>query len=84
RGLFLGEHTNCCQHPGEAGSACAWFGQENARSGFFVVENKAKEIVAQSWAWISDQNGLVFDSLEAKGLGSRADAVSKIYQAAAN
>ncbi|MFX4369979.1 hypothetical protein ABTA37_19815, partial [Acinetobacter baumannii] len=39
RGLFLGEHTHCCQHPGEAGSACAWFGQENARSGFFVVEN---------------------------------------------
>ncbi|MDR3612284.1 MAG: hypothetical protein P4L53_01885 [Candidatus Obscuribacterales bacterium] len=83
RGLYLGEHTNCCQHPGEAGSSCAWFGQESALSGFFVVENKAKEIVAQSWAWISDQGGLVFDSLEAKGLGKRADAVSKIYQKAA-
>ena len=84
RGLYLGEHTNCCQHPGEAGAACAWFGQESARSGFFVVENAAKEIVAQSWAWVSDRGGLVFDSLEAKGLEKRADAVSKIYQNAAN
>ncbi|HEY9759666.1 MAG TPA: hypothetical protein V6C97_31190 [Oculatellaceae cyanobacterium] len=84
RGIFLGEHTNCCQHPGGAGAACAWFGQENERSGFFVVTDKAGNVVAQSWAWLSDKGGLVFDSLESKGLGSRAEDVAQVYQAAAN
>lgn len=84
RGIFLGEHTNCCQHPGGAGAACAWFGQENERSGFFVVTDKAGNVVAQSWAWLSDKGGLVFDSLESKGLGNRAEDVAQVYQAAAN
>jgi hypothetical protein len=84
RGIFLGEHTNCCQHPGGPGAACAWFGQENARSGFFAVTDKAGNVVAQSWAWLSDKGNLVFDSLESKGLGNRAEAVAQIYQAAAN
>jgi hypothetical protein len=83
RGLFLGEHTNCCQHPGGQGAACAWFGQENVRSGFFVVTDKADSIIAQSWAWLADDNSLVFDSLESKGLGSRAGQVSQIYTRAA-
>lgn len=83
RGVYLGEHTNCCQHPGDAGAACAWYGQESRRSGFFVVENKAGEVVAQSWAWVSDNGRLCFDSIESKGLGTREPAVMKIYQDAA-
>lgn len=84
RGLFLGEHTNCCQHPGDAAASCAWFGQTNRKSGFFVVENNAGEIVAQSWAWIGDKGGLCFDSVESKGLGPRQGAVMDIYKKAAN
>ncbi|MDZ4833744.1 MAG: hypothetical protein SGJ27_08175 [Candidatus Melainabacteria bacterium] len=82
RGVYLGEHSNCCQHPADAGAACAWYGQESPRSGFFVVENKAGEVVAQSWAWISENGQLCFDSIESKGLGTRESAVVKIYQEA--
>lgn len=85
RGVFLGEHTNCCQHPNGAGATCSWFGQESPKSGFFVVEDANNEIVAQSWVWISDKNHVVFDSIEAKGLGDkRIDPVSSIYQQSAN
>jgi hypothetical protein len=50
RGVFLGEHTNCCQHPGSAGSSCAWHGVKSQYGGFYAVE-RCGMIVAQSWAW---------------------------------
>lgn len=82
RGLFLGHHTNSCQHPhGDAASA-AWYGQESPNSGFFVVTNSKNEIIAMSWAVISE-NKLLFDNVEAKGLGSRAEEVRQIYRSAA-
>jgi hypothetical protein len=92
RGLFLGQHTNCCQHPGNGhGAASAWNGLENPNAGYFVVErvygkdeNAPREIVAQSWAWISDEGNLVFDNVEAKTLGPRQNAVRGLYQRAAN
>jgi hypothetical protein len=83
RGMYLGKHTNCCQHPFGLGKSCANYGQESPNSGFFVVENPAHEIVAQSWAWESDDGGLCFDSIEAKTLGTRQADVKRIYEAAA-
>ena len=80
RGLFLGQFTNCCQHPRAEGKTAAWHGQESPQAGFFVVEDAAHQIVAQSFAWISEKGGLVFDNVEAKGLGKREPAVQNIYQ----
>lgn len=84
RGLFLGQHTNSCQHPDGAARSSAWYGQESPKSGFFVVENRHGEIVAESWTWIADNNGVTFDNVEAKGIGQRTEDVRKIYQQAAN
>ncbi len=84
RGLFLGHHTNCCQHPTGAGASCAYHGQESPRGGFFVLENPKGQIVVQSWAWVSDQGGLVFDNVEGMAARSQAADVRAIYQAAAD
>ncbi|MBS1957316.1 MAG: hypothetical protein JST89_24220 [Cyanobacteria bacterium SZAS-4] len=84
RAIFLGPYTNCCQHPYDVGASCAWYGLESANSGFFVVEDAKGQIVAQSWAWESDDGGLVFDNIESKGLNDRSPAVASIYQKAAN
>jgi GNAT superfamily N-acetyltransferase len=80
RGLYLGQHTDCCQHPKGAGATSAWYGQESPNSGYFVVEDKNGQVVAQSWAWLSDDGAVVFDNIEAKGLGDRESKVADIYQ----
>lgn len=80
RGLFLGMHTNCCQHPTGAGSDCAKYGQLNRKSGFFVVENRIGEIVAQAWVWMGEKGGLCFDNIEAKGLGKQNEQVVDILK----
>ncbi len=85
RGLFLGQHTDCCQHVDhESGRDCAWYGQESPKSGFFIVEDAQGNVIAQSWAWLSDNGGLCFDSIEAKELGTRRKAVRTIYSQAAS
>jgi hypothetical protein len=83
RGVFLGYHTNCCQHPNGTGSGAAWAGQEESECGFFVVENADGRIVAQSFAWISADGGLCFDSLESKGIKGRETRIASVYQCAA-
>jgi hypothetical protein len=83
RGLYLGQYTNCCQHPNGTGKSCAWYGQESPDSGFFVIENAKGEIIAQSWTWISDDGGVCFDNCEAKGLGNNQSDVLEIYQTVA-
>ncbi|HEY9683722.1 MAG TPA: hypothetical protein V6C86_19230 [Oculatellaceae cyanobacterium] len=80
RGLFVGEHTNCCQHPGGNADSSAWYGQENPKSGFFIIENANKDIVAQSWTVVTDDGGLIFDNVEAKGLGNQQGAALSIYK----
>lgn len=80
RGVYLGQHTNCCQHPDGMGSDCAWYGQTSSNSGFFAVENSRGEIIAQSWLWISDDEGLCFDSVETKGFGENKPFVKEIYE----
>lgn len=83
RGYFLGEYTNCCQHPEGVGSSCAYYGQEKANSGFLVVEKKGV-IYAQSWTWINTQDSyLCFDNVEAKGIDNQS-LFQAIYQEVAN
>lgn len=79
RGLFLGEYTNCCQHPDGAGEACAWYGQEKPNSGFLVFEDNSG-IIAQSWTWINKSGDLCFDNCEALGLGQREPTVILLYE----
>ncbi len=81
RGLFLGQHTGCCQHPAAAGSACAWYGHNSPRSGFFVIEDPSGEVVAQSWAWIGANGALVLDSVEGySSIGDgEGECVAQIY-----
>jgi hypothetical protein len=69
RGLFLGLHTACCQEPEGAGSACAWWGVERPSSGFYVVEDAAGKIVAQSWTW-KHGDVVVFDNIEGPAVQS--------------
>ena len=83
RGLYLGHYTNCCQHPSGVGASCAWAGQEHPQSGFFVVEDKDQNIIAQSWCWYTE-DGFCFDNVEAKGLGGRTETVQAIYQQVAD
>jgi GNAT superfamily N-acetyltransferase len=80
RGLYLGQHTDCCQHPKGVGATSAWYGQESPNSGFFVVEDKNGQVVAQSLAWLSDDGAVVFDNIEAKALGDREAKVADVYQ----
>jgi PPM family protein phosphatase len=73
RGVHLGNHTHCCQHPGGDGDSSAWDGQENPNSGFWVVEDSAGEIVAMSWVRIkrdaqNNSVGVLFDNIEGRGL----------------
>jgi hypothetical protein len=93
RGIFLGEYTNCCQHPEGAGSACAKHGQESPDGGFFVVEDRVGKIIAQSWVWVDNvcnnsvtsmAAGVCFDNIETLTLGSRMEAVEDIYRKAAH
>lgn len=80
RGIFLGHHTNCCQHPDSAGSECTWHGHENGKGGFFVIEKHGK-ILAQSWIWVNEDhhgdNCLVFDNVEG-GYGDK-DILRDLY-----
>ena len=81
RGMFLGQYTDCCQHPKSLGRSCAYYGQKNSNSGFFVVlENE--QIIAQSWTW-ETPSGVCFDNVEGKSLGNRSGSVFKVYQEAA-
>lgn len=65
RGPMLGQLTGCCQHLQGAGSAAARHGVTSPFSAFYVVTHNDK-VIAQSWAWRNNVNGLVFDSLESK------------------
>ena len=80
-GPFLGLATSCCQHLSSVGAPCAKAGYRSGFSGFYVVR-KNNEIVAQSWAWRSEDGSLVFDSIEAKSSTSES-AIAEIYMAAA-
>lgn len=80
RGVFLGEHTNCCQHPGGAGSEAAWYGHEKAHAGYVVIEESGN-ILAQGLVWqTKSKNTLCFDNIEAKGGSSRVAQLIPAFQ----
>lgn len=69
---ILGKLTSCCQSLDSAGSACAIHGITSTNGGFYVLRQKKypkadpnDPIVAQSWAWLKDNN-LVLDSIESQ------------------
>ena len=79
--MFLGQYTNCCQHPYWAGKDCTYHGQTSRHGAFFVVENKKGDIVAQSWVWEDKDGDVCFDNVEAEGIGEvRMPHVKAIYE----
>lgn len=71
RGFILGKYTDCCQHIAhDLGKDAAINGMTQLNSGFYVIvqrpnkKGQREEIVAQSWAWLSKEGALVFDSWE--------------------
>lgn len=79
RGLFLGEYTNCCQHPRGAGSSSAWHGVESPDGGFLVLFDD-RGIVAQSWVWVDpSRDRLCLDNIEVKGGHGRLAGVLDLY-----
>lgn len=72
RAACLGKLTNCCQSlSGEAGEPCAIHGLTSPYGGFYVlcqgdVNNPSVKdpLLAQCWAWRSQNEAIVFDSVE--------------------
>jgi hypothetical protein len=84
RGLFLGEHTYCCQHPGGVGEQCAWHGVYSPDGAFYVVEDSEGKIIAQAWTWRTG-NDIVFDSVEGHAVhDERQSTVEDMYVALAH
>jgi len=83
RGLWLGQHTGCCQHPGGAGETCSWHGVQSPRGGFVAVECEGR-ILAQSWVWRSPERPevLVCDNIESMS-GSHRAYLPSVYDALA-
>lgn len=80
RGIFLGHHTECCQHPEGVGSDAAWYGHENPNSGFVVLEDSGT-IIAQGLVWETDKPGVIcFDNIEAKGNTDRMIKLIPYFQ----
>ena len=84
RGLFLGQYSNSCQHPWGVGASCAIHGQTSPHGAFFVVEDQKGNIIAQSWVWEDYDGDVVFDNVEALGIGDRRmPIVQSIYKTVA-
>ena len=71
QGYFLGQVSESCQSVGEQGEPCALYGMTSRYSGFYTWRRKTDgamtpddTIVAQSWAWIGQDDALVLDSFE--------------------
>lgn len=73
-GLILGKLSGCCQSIGGAGEDSAIAGYTESTSGFYVVRKKGR-IIAQIWAWRSQDDDIVLDSIESL---SREPEVLKI------
>jgi ankyrin repeat protein len=72
RAACFGKLTDCCQSlSGEAGEPCTINGLTSPHAGFYVLckgdINNPKiqdPVIGQTWAWRSQNNAIVFDSIE--------------------
>jgi hypothetical protein len=71
QGLFLGYESNSCQSIGNNGGVCAINGFTREDAGFYVLRQGDGKIIGQCYAWLTDNNGLVFDSYEARPEGKK-------------
>lgn len=79
RGPLLGQLTGCCQHLSGAGADCARNGVLSPFSAFYVVTHEGR-VVAQSWAWLTTAQSVVFDSVECRNRAeSELGPVLKLY-----
>ncbi len=79
---FFGDYTDCCQHFGGVGDACAVSTVKHPFSQLFVIEDEKGKIVAGSWAWENTEGKyreVCFDNIEAIGEFSEHPMVNKIY-----
>ena len=62
-GIYAGNITNCCQKLGGAGETSMLHSMKEKHGRVFVVRDKSKRIIAQSWLW---RNGdtICFDNVE--------------------
>jgi hypothetical protein len=63
RGMFLGNITECCQHPKGHAASCAYDGVINPKAAFVVFEIN-NEIEAQCYVWEDKEGNICFDSFE--------------------
>ena len=83
---FFGDYTNCCQHFGGVGDACAVSTVKDPYSQLFVIEDDKGRIIAGSWAWENKEGkyrDVCFDNIEAIGEDSRTEMLNRIYEMAA-
>lgn len=83
---FFGDYTNCCQHFGGVGNACAVSTVKDPYSQLFVIEDDKGRIIAGSWAWENKEGkyrDVCFDNIEAIGEDSRTEMLNRIYEMAA-
>ncbi|ASQ45131.1 ankyrin repeat domain-containing protein [Legionella clemsonensis] len=69
RAAILGKLTSCCQSLGDAGKDPTTYGLISPHAGFYVLckkENGKEKIIAQCMAWRSQENYIVFDSVESQ------------------
>ena len=63
--LSVGLETACCQHLEGVGSRSAEHSYTHPSSAVYVLR-KNGSIVAESWVWRNDNDGVVFDSIEGR------------------
>lgn len=80
--LTAGRLVDCCQHLNGAGASCAAKAWTSGYCAIYAVF-KADRMVAQTFAWRSDKNHIVFDSVEALS-GVNRDVVLPMFEKAAN
>lgn len=77
RVLWAGYHTNCCQHPGGAGSSCAWHAALSPDGAILAVFAEGSDrMVAQSWLWRAGDI-VVADNIEKL---RRVDRLAELYE----
>ena len=82
--LLIGLDTSCCQHISGAGRSCAVHSYEEADSAVYVVRKNGK-IVAQSWVWHNQENGVVLDSVEVNvSERNKLEPIARMFKELAN